>query len=96
MTLKQLFVKTWFFRASICMTKKLEEMLEVPIVSTVALTGEGIKNLVEQINHATSPTKIKPTSEEARWIEIGHIIKQVEYVEHRHHSFRDIFSISVI
>jgi len=69
--------------------KKLEEILEVPVVPTVALTGEGIKNLVTRIKEAKSPKKIKPTSEEGRWIEIGTIIKNVLTVEHRHHSLRD-------
>jgi len=69
--------------------KKLEEILGVPVVPTVALTGEGIKSLVSKIKKATSPKKIKPTSEEGRWIEIGTIIKKVETVEHRHHSLRD-------
>jgi len=69
--------------------KKLEKILGVPVVPTVALTGEGIKSLVSKIKEAKSPKKIKPTIEEGRWIEIGSIIKSVETVEHRHHSFRD-------
>ena len=72
--------------------KKLEKLIGVPVVTTVALTGEGIKNLVSRIKEAKSNEKIKPTSDEGRWIEIGSIIKQVEQVEHRHHSFRDIIS----
>lgn len=69
--------------------KKLEEILGVPVVPTVALTGEGIKSLVSKIKEAKSPKKIKPTIEEGRWIEIGTIIKKVETVEHRHHTLRD-------
>ena len=69
--------------------KKLEELLDVPVVPTVALTGEGIKTLVSRLHDARSNKKIKPTSEEGRWIEIGTIIKQVETVEHRHHTLRD-------
>jgi len=69
--------------------KKLEKILGVPVVPTVALTGEGIKSLVSKINKAKSPKKIKPTIEEGRWIEIGSIIKSVEKVEHRHHTLRD-------
>lgn len=69
--------------------KKLEKILGVPVVPTVALTGEGIKSLVSKIKKAKSPKKIKPTSEEDRWIEIGSIVKNVETVEHRHHSLRD-------
>ena len=72
--------------------KKLEQILGVPVVPTVALTGEGIKTLVSRIKKAKSNPKIKPTSEEGRWIEIGSIIKKVERVEHRHHSIRDKIS----
>jgi len=72
--------------------KKLEKLLEVPVVPTVALTGEGIRKLVGKINDASSPEKIKPTSQEGRWIEIGQTIKQVEHVEHRHHTIRDTIS----
>ena len=68
---------------------KMEKLLGVPTVPIVALTGEGIKNLVSKIKKAKSPKKIKPTSEEARWIEIGQIIKKVERIEHKHHSIRD-------
>ena len=59
---------------------------------TVALTGEGIKELVSNIKNAKVNDKIKPTSDEGRWIEIGSIIKKVEKVEHRHHTLRDRIS----
>jgi len=72
--------------------KKLEEILGVPVVPTVALTGEGIKTLVSRIKEAKSAEHIKPTSDEARWIEIGSIIKKVEKVEHKHHTIYDIIS----
>jgi len=69
--------------------KEMERMLGVPVAPTVALTGEGIKELVDKIKKAKSPKKIKPTIEEARWIEIGQIIKKVEQVEHKHHKLRE-------
>jgi len=72
--------------------KELKKLLEVPVVPIVALTGEGIKELVSQIKKAKSPEKIKPTSEEGRWVEIGQIIKKVEKVEHRHHTIKDRIS----
>jgi ferrous iron transport protein B len=72
--------------------KKLQKLLGIPVVPTVALTGEGIKTLVTQIKNARTNTQIKPTSEEGRWIEIGSIIKQIEHVEHRHHTLRDRIS----
>ena len=69
--------------------EELERMLGVPVVPTVAITGEGIKTLVSRIKEAKSPDHIKPTSDEARWIEIGSIIKKIEKVGHRHHSIAD-------
>jgi ferrous iron transport protein B len=72
--------------------KELERILGVPVIPTIALTGEGIKTLVAQLDKATSNETIKPTSAEGRWIEIGTIIQKVEQVEHRHHSLRDRLS----
>jgi ferrous iron transport protein B len=72
--------------------KKLENILDIPVVPTVALTGEGIKTLVSRIKEAKINEKIKQTSEEGRWIEIGTIIGKVEQVKHRHHTIRDIIS----
>jgi len=72
--------------------EELERIIRIPVVTTVALTGEGIKNLVNRLKEAKSNEKIKPTSEEGRWIEIGSIISKVEKVEHRHHTIRDIIS----
>ena len=71
--------------------EKLEKILGVPVIPTVALTGEGIKELASKIKNAKSPEKIKPTIEEGRWIEIGHIIKKTEKIEHKHHSLKDKF-----
>ncbi len=69
--------------------KQLEELLGVPIVPVVAITGEGIKELVDNIKKAKSPKKIKPTIEEARWIAIGQITKKVEKITHKHHRIRE-------
>jgi len=72
--------------------KELEKILGVPVVPTVALSGEGIKTLVSRIKEAKVNKKIKPTIEEGRWIEIGSIISKVETIEHRHHTLKDRFS----
>jgi len=72
--------------------KKLRKILDLPAIPIVALTGEGIKELVQKIKKAKSPGKIKTTSEEKKWIKIGKIIKQVEKLEHRHHSLKDKIS----
>ncbi len=66
--------------------QQLEQLLGVPVVPTVALTGEGIKSLVTHLSRARTNEKIKPTSEEGRWVEIGSIINKIERVEHRHHT----------
>lgn len=69
--------------------EQLEELLGVPVVPTVALTGEGIKDLVERIPAARTSKKITKMSDEERWLKIGEIIKKVERLEHRHHTLRD-------
>jgi len=66
--------------------KKLEELLGVPVIPTVAITGEGIKNLVENIPAAAAPG-LPALTREKRWAKIGEIVNQVQQVTHRHHTF---------
>lgn len=65
---------------------RLEELLGVPVIPTVAITGQGIKELVENIPYATSP-KLAPSEHDERWVTIGNIIEQVQQVTHRHHTW---------
>jgi len=65
---------------------KLEELLEVPVVPTVGITGQGIRELVENIPRATSP-QAPPLSRDERWATIGNIIDQVQHITHRHHTW---------
>jgi len=65
---------------------RLEELLGVPIIPTVAITGQGIKELAESIPRATSP-EFPPRSHDERWGVIGNIIDQVQRVTHRHHTW---------
>jgi ferrous iron transport protein B len=67
---------------------KLRELLGVPVTPTVAVTGEGIKELVETIPRAVS-LDIPPRSRDERWVAIGGIIDQVQQVTHRHHTWRE-------
>ncbi len=67
---------------------KLRELLGVPVIPTVALTGQGIKELVESIPKATSPST-PARSRDERWATIGSIIDQVQQVTHRHHTWRE-------
>ncbi len=69
--------------------KKLEEILGIPVVKTCAVTGEGIKLLVERVKEAL-PASRKELSHEERWKEIGSIIEKIQHLEHRHHSLREV------
>ena len=69
--------------------KKLESILCVPVVSTCAVTGVGIKSMIGRIKEAAPVVRGKLSHEE-RWKEIGRIIEQVQHLEHRHHSLREM------
>jgi ferrous iron transport protein B len=65
---------------------RLRELLGVPVIPTVAVTGQGMKELVENIPKATSPG-IPTRGRDERWAAIGSIIDQVQQVTHRHHTW---------
>jgi len=66
---------------------KLEGFLHIPVIPTCAITGSGIKLLIEIIKEAVPVSRGVLTHEE-RWKEIGRIIEQAQRLEHRHHSLR--------
>ncbi len=65
---------------------KLRGLLGVPVIPTVAVTGEGIKELVEAIPKANLPGKTMRSRDE-RWATVGSIIDQVQRIDHRHHTW---------
>ncbi len=67
--------------------EELERILGVPCVPTTAISGVGVKTLVETIPDA----RISPFEyEEAdRWCEIGKIVDRVQTITHRHHTLLD-------
>ncbi len=67
---------------------KLEKILGVPVIPTVAVTGQGIKELVEALPRATSPGAPVQGRDE-RWMTVGSIIDQVQRISHRHHTWRE-------
>ncbi len=69
--------------------EKLEKILNMPVVSTCAVTGAGIKSLIERIGDSRPASRCRLSHEE-RWKEIGRIIEEVQRLEHRHHSLREI------
>jgi len=64
----------------------LERWLKVPVVPTVAVTGEGIKELVDRFPEARTP-KIRKHTRLERWEDIGKIVKEVQTLVHHHHTF---------
>ncbi len=65
---------------------KLRELLGVPVIPTIATTGEGIKELVGNMLRAVSPDNPVHSRDE-RWATIGGITDQVQRVTHRHHTW---------
>jgi len=65
---------------------KLEAALGVPVVPTVAISGEGIKGLASRIAEARV-SQHDERSETERWSEIGRIVGEVQSLTHRHPTF---------
>jgi len=67
---------------------KLEELLGVPVVPTVAVTGQGIKELVRRLPEAKVPkATYSGSSSNERWARVGNIASQVQSLTHRHHTW---------
>lgn len=69
---------------------KLEEMLGVPVIPTCAVTGVGMKLLMEKVVQDSLTPRREILSHTERWQEIGRIITAVQHLTHRHHTFREI------
>jgi ferrous iron transport protein B len=74
---------------------KLRELLGVPVIPTIAVTGQGIRELVANIPRAVSPPQ-PVRSHDERWTAIGNIIEQVQQITHRHHTWRERISDATI
>ena len=72
--------------------KQLEKLLGIPVIASVATTGEGLKELAFQASRIAShkmpesPLMVPPTPE-GKWHAIGHIIHKVQTVKHKHATF---------
>ncbi|NLB59542.1 MAG: ferrous iron transporter B [Lentisphaerae bacterium] len=73
---------------------ELERLLQVPVVPTVAITGEGIKELVQRLEEARAPEPAPQPqlqdSDEKTWTAVGHLVSKVQVVAHRHHTLKDL------
>ena len=65
--------------------EKLENLLKISCVPTIAITGEGIKEMVDR----TKEAKVSEFDYEdkEKWHRIGDIVQEVQRVFHRHHTF---------
>ncbi|MDD5565286.1 MAG: ferrous iron transporter B [Candidatus Omnitrophica bacterium] len=70
-------------------TAKLEALLGTPVVETCALTGQGIKLLIERILEA-GPGQPQRRSSQERWLKIGEIVSHTQRLTHRHHTLREM------
>lgn len=66
--------------------EKLQELLGVPVIPTVAVSGEGLKNLVDAIPKAAGRKGIKLDTDD-RWSYVGKLVGEVQEIVHRHHSW---------
>lgn len=65
---------------------ELERFLGVPVVPTVAVTGEGVKELTDRLPD-TACELVPARTEAERWTEVGRITASVQTLEHRHHTW---------
>lgn len=66
--------------------KKLEQLLNIPVIPTNGLTGEGLKELQTACVNK-KPVDKKTLTPDQRWKEIGEIVSEVQNLSHRHHTF---------
>lgn len=74
---------------------KLEEMLGIPVVPTVAVTGEGMVKLLSRLGQART-LKLKKRTPDERWAQVGRVVRNVQLIVHRHHTLLDRLSEATI
>jgi ferrous iron transport protein B len=68
----------------------LEKILGVPVIATVAITGQGIKELVTRLKEAREGAYEFADAE--RWHEVGRIVDRVQVIKHKHHTLGERLS----
>jgi ferrous iron transport protein B len=68
--------------------KKLEKILKVPVIPVCGRTGYGIKDVISNLNNAKISDFIYK-NEKDKWQKIGNIIKQVQKLKYKRHTFLD-------
>ncbi len=75
--------------------EKLEEILGVPVIPTVALTGKGFKELANNLDKAKKGQKNQKTDDE-RWKEVGEAVEKVQTIKPKQHSIKERISEATI
>ncbi len=68
---------------------RLEQLLAVRCLPVVALTGEGVKALVESIPNAQ--VSRRTSCKRRRWSEVGRVVAAVQVLTHKHHTLAERF-----
>jgi ferrous iron transport protein B len=67
---------------------RLEEILGVPVVPTVGVTGQGVRELVRRLPEAKVPkSALIYSNSDERWARVGDIVRHVQSLSHRHHTW---------
>ncbi|MEA3493145.1 MAG: ferrous iron transporter B [Candidatus Margulisiibacteriota bacterium] len=70
--------------------EKLAKWLGIPVIPTVAVTGEGFAGLIAEIYKARTP-EVRKHSKLERWEDIGKLIFEVQRIEPRRHTLLERF-----
>jgi ferrous iron transport protein B len=65
--------------------KELENLLDVPVVTVSALSGEGMSDLIASLEKSRV-SGVSYSDKDDRWATIGSIIDKVQKIRHRHHT----------
>ncbi len=74
--------------------EKLSALLRVPVIPTVAVSGDGIAKLMQTLADSAKKLetgaefpKIRPHAPREKWADTGEILAQVQSLQHRQHTF---------
>lgn len=66
--------------------ERLSELLGVPVIPTVALSGRGLRQAVTAIGRAKA-CEVRERTQDERWTEVGRITGSVQTITHRHRTW---------
>lgn len=73
----------------------LRQLLGVPVIPTVAISGEGLSQLVATLDRAVAG-KVDPLSSDERWAWIGYAIGKIQRITHRHPTWLEKLELASI